>query len=58
MPSGTIPRISDIWMGETSNSGLLRSVGQSGGDRRDVGAGTGVVVGSGEGEGESEGEGD
>ncbi len=41
-------------MGETSNSGLLRSVGQSGADGRDVGVGTGVVVGSGEGEGEGD----
>ncbi len=54
MPSGTIPRISDIWIGETSNSGLLRSVGQSGAVGRDVGVGTGVVVGSDEGEGEGD----
>ena len=49
MPSGTIPRISDIWMGETSNSGSLKSVGQSGGEGGAVGVGAGVGVGVGAG---------
>lgn len=53
-PSGTIPRISDIWMGETSKSGSLTCAGQSGGEGGGVGVAS-IEAGAGDGEGEAVG---
>ena len=47
-PSGTIPRISDICTGETSNNGSLTCVGQSGGEGGGFEVGPSVEVGAGE----------